>query len=41
VADNDALDLPRLVLVFDPRQGGRFREMIAALNGLGSAPPLG
>jgi hypothetical protein len=40
VADNDALDLPRLVLVFDPRQGGRFREMIAALNNLGSAPPL-
>jgi uncharacterized protein (TIGR00730 family) len=40
VSDGDALDLPRLVLTFDPRKGGRFREMIRALNGLGSAPPL-
>jgi uncharacterized protein (TIGR00730 family) len=39
VSDNDALDLPRLVLTFDPRKGGRFRAMIRALNGLGSAPP--
>jgi uncharacterized protein (TIGR00730 family) len=40
VSDNDALDLPRLVLTFDPRKGGRFRTMIRALNALGSAPPL-
>jgi len=40
VADNDALDLPRLVLTFDPRKGGRFREMIRELNALDSAPPL-
>ena len=40
VSDGDALDLPRLVLTFDPRQGGRFREMIRRLNQLGSAPPL-
>nr|MBO2503982.1 TIGR00730 family Rossman fold protein [Thermoanaerobacterales bacterium] len=40
VSDDDALDLPRLVLTFDPRKGGRFREMIDALNALPSAPPL-
>ncbi len=40
VSDNDALDLPRLVLTFDPRKGGRFREMIRRLNSLDSAPPL-
>ena len=40
VSDGDALDLARLVLTFDPRQGGRFREMIRRLNGLASAPPL-
>jgi hypothetical protein len=40
VSGNDALDLPRLVMTFDPRKGGRFRELIAALNGLESAPPL-
>jgi uncharacterized protein (TIGR00730 family) len=40
VSDNDALDLHRLVLVFDVRKGGRFRDMIKALNGLDSAPPL-
>ncbi|MDD9368980.1 MAG: TIGR00730 family Rossman fold protein, partial [Acidimicrobiales bacterium] len=40
VSDGDALDLPRLVLTFDPRKGGRFREMIGELNALGSAPPL-
>jgi uncharacterized protein (TIGR00730 family) len=39
-SDNDALELPRLVLAFDPRKGGRFREMISELNALGSAPPL-
>jgi hypothetical protein len=41
VSDGDELDLPRLVLTFDPRKGGRFREMIRVLNGLASAPPLG
>jgi uncharacterized protein (TIGR00730 family) len=40
VSDNDALDLHRLVLAFDVRKGGRFRDMIKALNGLDSAPPL-
>src|SRR5690606_10292583 len=40
VSDNDALDLHRLVLRFDPRKGGRFREMIRELNALESAPPL-
>jgi uncharacterized protein (TIGR00730 family) len=40
VADNDRLYLPRLVLPYDVRKGGRFREMIKALNGLDSAPPL-
>lgn len=40
VSDDDALDLARLVLLFDPRKGGRFRELIRALNALGTAPPL-
>ncbi|MBN2622711.1 MAG: TIGR00730 family Rossman fold protein [Acidimicrobiales bacterium] len=40
VSDSDALDLHRIVLTFDPRKGGRFREMIRALNSLASAPPL-
>ena len=40
VADGDALDLSRIVLTFDPRKGGRFREMIRELNALGTAPPL-
>jgi hypothetical protein len=40
VSDGDALDLPRLVLRFDPRKGGRFREVIHELNALESAPPL-
>ena len=39
-SDNDRLDLPRLVLPFDVRKGGRFRDMIQALNRLASAPPL-
>ena len=30
----------RLVLNYDVRKGGRFREMIRALNGLETAPPL-
>jgi hypothetical protein len=41
VSDGDVLDLPRLVLTLDPREGGRFRSLIRAINGLGSAPPLG
>jgi uncharacterized protein (TIGR00730 family) len=40
VSDNDQLDMARIILTFDPRKGGRFREMIRALNGLESAPPL-
>jgi uncharacterized protein (TIGR00730 family) len=40
VSDNDQLDLPRLVMRFDVRRGGRFRELIRALNGLASAPPV-
>ncbi|HEX5365514.1 MAG TPA: TIGR00730 family Rossman fold protein [Acidimicrobiales bacterium] len=40
VSDRDALDLPRLALAFDPRKGGRFRDMIDRLNSLPSAPPL-
>jgi uncharacterized protein (TIGR00730 family) len=40
VSDGDALDLHRLVLTFDPRKGGRFRDLIQAVNALPSAPPL-
>ena len=40
VSDGDALDLHRLVLTFDPRKGGRFRELVRAVNRLDSAPPL-
>jgi hypothetical protein len=40
VSDNDKLDLPRLALRFNVRKGARFRDMIRALNGLDSAPPL-
>jgi uncharacterized protein (TIGR00730 family) len=40
VSDRDALELPRLVLAFDPRKGGRFREMVREINALESAPPL-
>ena len=40
VADNDRLDLHRLVLTFDVRKAGEFRDLIAALNSLDSAPPL-
>jgi hypothetical protein len=40
VSDDDSLDLHRLILTYDVRKGGRFREMIRALNGLASAPPL-
>jgi uncharacterized protein (TIGR00730 family) len=41
VSDRDLLDLPRLVLLFDVRKGGRFRALIEALNQLPSAPPPG
>ena len=40
VADDDRLDLHRLVLTFDVRKAGEFRDLIAALNSLDSAPPL-
>jgi hypothetical protein len=40
VSDDDRLDLARLVLRFDVRKGAGFRDMIAALNSLASAPPL-
>jgi uncharacterized protein (TIGR00730 family) len=40
VSDNDRLDLPRLVLRFDVRKVGEFRDLIRALNELESAPPL-
>jgi Possible lysine decarboxylase len=40
VSDNDRLDLPRLVMRFDVRKGGDFRDLIRALNELDSAPPL-
>jgi uncharacterized protein (TIGR00730 family) len=40
VSDNDQLHLPRLVMQFDVRKGGQFREMIKELNRLESAPPL-
>jgi uncharacterized protein (TIGR00730 family) len=37
VADRDHLDLPRLVLQLDPRQAGRLRKLIDAVNRLPSA----
>ncbi|HEX8803680.1 MAG TPA: TIGR00730 family Rossman fold protein [Acidimicrobiales bacterium] len=40
VNDDDVLDLPRLTLRFDVRQGAGFRDMIRAINDLGSAPTL-
>jgi uncharacterized protein (TIGR00730 family) len=40
VSDGDLLDLPRLVLRFDRSRGSRLYELIAALNGLSSAPSL-
>jgi uncharacterized protein (TIGR00730 family) len=40
VSDSDSLDLHRLVLRFDVRKGGEFRELVGALNALPSAPPL-
>jgi uncharacterized protein (TIGR00730 family) len=40
VADRDHLDLPRLVMHYDPRRAGRLRSLIDALNLLPSANPL-
>jgi uncharacterized protein (TIGR00730 family) len=39
VADRDHLELPRLVLHFDPRKAARLRTLIDALNQLPSAQP--
>src|SRR5918999_1670354 len=39
VSGEDNLDLPRLVLRFDPRRYGRLRMLIDTLNALSSAPP--
>jgi uncharacterized protein (TIGR00730 family) len=40
VADEDHLELARLVLTFDRVSYARLRALIGALNGLPSAPPL-
>ncbi len=40
VADDDELDLARVVLQFDRRQHGRLRELIDALNRLSSVPSV-
>jgi hypothetical protein len=40
VSDKDDLDLHRLIVTYDVRKGGRFRDLIRALNALPSAPPL-
>ncbi len=40
VADDDHVDLPRLVLRYDRARQGRLRSLIDALNRLPSAPPL-
>jgi uncharacterized protein (TIGR00730 family) len=40
VADDDLVDLPRLVFHYDRARQGRLRTLIDALNGLPSAPPL-
>ena len=39
VADQDRLDLPRLVMRYDPRRAGRLRALIDAVNLLPSANP--
>jgi uncharacterized protein (TIGR00730 family) len=36
-ADQDHLDLPRLVMRYDPRRAGRLRALIDAVNGFASA----
>jgi uncharacterized protein (TIGR00730 family) len=40
VSDADDLHLHRLMLRFDARKGARFRELVDAVNGLDTAPPL-
>ncbi|MGH9276160.1 MAG: Rossman fold protein, TIGR00730 family, partial [Acidimicrobiales bacterium] len=37
VSDHDNLDLPRLVMRYEPRKAGRLRALINALNALPSA----
>jgi uncharacterized protein (TIGR00730 family) len=39
VADRDQLELPRLVMRYDPRHAGRLRVLIDAVNQLPSAQP--
>jgi uncharacterized protein (TIGR00730 family) len=39
VSDRDNLELPRLVMRFDPRKAGRLRALIDAVNDLPSAQP--
>ena len=38
VADDDCLDLPRIMLDFDKRRTGVLRTLIDALNDLAPAP---
>jgi uncharacterized protein (TIGR00730 family) len=40
LADDDHVDLPRIVLTFDRLDYGRLRALIDAVNHLSSAPPL-
>ena len=40
VADDDNVELPRLVFAFDRMSHGRLRALIDAVNRLASAPPL-
>jgi hypothetical protein len=40
VADNDHLDLPRIVFRFNLTHHGRLRQLINRLNTLDSSPPL-
>ncbi|HEX2038920.1 MAG TPA: TIGR00730 family Rossman fold protein [Acidimicrobiales bacterium] len=41
VADDDVVDLPRIVFRFDQLHHGRLRRLIDSLNRLSSAPPAG
>ena len=41
VADDDVVDLPRLVFSFDQLHHARLRQLIDTLNRLSSAPPAG
>ena len=40
VADDDHLELPRIVLAFDRLSYGRLRALVDAVNALASAPPV-